>query len=185
MSQNYTDTNISNMILNDMTEAQFSNLQSVDPDQLYLTEDVSANQDLSNLSSTGQKVLDGQWVSIDSNNQIADTVTWNNTVSEAVYDISSYLPNDNYNYEVLITCFVQTAATANKFVTVQLSSDIFTTVYGIGTRASAAVSATANSNAIIPVGTGRTITQYATTSSNADGTYSLWIKGYRRIGTNS
>ena len=41
MSQNYTDTNISNMILNDMTEAQFGNLQSVDPDQLYLTEDVS------------------------------------------------------------------------------------------------------------------------------------------------
>lgn len=41
MSQNYTDTNISNMILNDMTEAQFSNLQSVDPNQLYLTEDTS------------------------------------------------------------------------------------------------------------------------------------------------
>lgn len=41
MSQNYTDTNISNMILNDMTEAQFSNLQSVDQNQLYLTEDVS------------------------------------------------------------------------------------------------------------------------------------------------
>lgn len=41
MSQNYVDTNISNMILNDMTEAQFSNLQSVDQNQLYLTEDVS------------------------------------------------------------------------------------------------------------------------------------------------
>lgn len=41
MSQNYTDTNISNMILNDMTETQFGNLQSVDPNQLYLTEDVS------------------------------------------------------------------------------------------------------------------------------------------------
>lgn len=41
MSQNYIDTNISNMILNDMTEAQFSNLQSVDQNQLYLTEDVS------------------------------------------------------------------------------------------------------------------------------------------------
>jgi len=145
----------------------------------------STNKDLSNLSSIGQKVLDGQWVSIDSNNQIADTVTWDNTVSAATYDISSYLPNDNYNYEVLITCFVQTVATANKFVTVQLSSDIFPNVYGIGTRASAAVAATANGSVIIPVGAARTITQYATTSSNADGTYSLWIKGYRRIGTNS
>lgn len=41
MPQNYTDTSISNMILNDMTEAQFSNLQSVDQNQLYLTEDTS------------------------------------------------------------------------------------------------------------------------------------------------
>lgn len=41
MSQNYTDTNISNMILNDMTEAQFAQLANVDSNQLYLTEDVS------------------------------------------------------------------------------------------------------------------------------------------------
>lgn len=59
MSQNYTDTNISNMILNDMTEAQFSNLQSVDPDQLYLTEDDSANQDLSNVTNAGKILMSG------------------------------------------------------------------------------------------------------------------------------
>lgn len=41
MSQNYTDTNISNMILNDMTEAQFAQLTNVDSNQLYLTEDTS------------------------------------------------------------------------------------------------------------------------------------------------
>lgn len=53
MSQNYVDTN-THLVLNDMTESQFSNLQSVDPDQLYLTEDVSANQDLSNLTNAGR-----------------------------------------------------------------------------------------------------------------------------------
>lgn len=53
MSQNYTDIN-THLVMNDMTETQFSNLQSVDPDQLYLTEDVSANQDLSNLSDAGK-----------------------------------------------------------------------------------------------------------------------------------
>lgn len=41
MSQNYTDTTISNMILNDMTEAQFAQLNNVDSNQLYLTEDTS------------------------------------------------------------------------------------------------------------------------------------------------
>ena len=41
MSQNYTDTNINNMILNDMTEAQFAQLANVDSNQLYLTEDTS------------------------------------------------------------------------------------------------------------------------------------------------
>lgn len=58
MSQNYTDIN-THLVMNDMTETQFSNLQSVDPDQLYLTEDVSANQDLSNLTDTGKIVGSG------------------------------------------------------------------------------------------------------------------------------
>lgn len=55
MSQNYTDIN-THLVMNDMTETQFSNLQSVDPDQLYLTEDESANQDLSNLTDAGKIV---------------------------------------------------------------------------------------------------------------------------------
>lgn len=59
MSQNYTDTNISNMILNDMTEAQFAQLTNVDSNQLYLTEDESANQDLSNVTNTGKVLMSG------------------------------------------------------------------------------------------------------------------------------
>jgi len=59
MSQNYTDTNISNMILNDMTEAQFAQLTNVDSNQLYLTEDESANQDLSNVTNAGRVLMSG------------------------------------------------------------------------------------------------------------------------------
>ena len=53
MSQNYTDTN-AHLIVNDMTEAQFAQLTNVDSNQLYLTEDESANQDLSNLTNAGR-----------------------------------------------------------------------------------------------------------------------------------
>lgn len=55
MSQNYTDIN-THLVINDMSEAQFNNLQSVDSNQIYLTEDESANQDLSNISNAGKIV---------------------------------------------------------------------------------------------------------------------------------
>lgn len=146
----------------------------------------SANKDLSNLSSTGQKVLDGQWTPI--NHQLANNVAWDNTVTEATYDISSYLPHDSYNYEVMISGQATASATQQKFCTIQIKSDIQTSyLYVTSARAvtTSGINEIASANTIIPVGTGRYITQYASTSSNAGGAYSLWIKGYRRIGTNS
>lgn len=58
MSQNYVDTN-THLLLNDMTEARFNQLSSVNPDELYLTEDESANQDLSNITDEGKIVAAG------------------------------------------------------------------------------------------------------------------------------
>lgn len=132
------------------------------------------------------KVIDGQWTPL--NNQLANNVTWNNTVSEATYDISSYLPNDNYNYEVIIAGQTTASATQQKFCTIQLKSDIHTSnLYLTSSRTTTTSTINVQNNAtiIIPVGPGRYITQYASTSSNASGVYSLWIKGYRRIGTNA
>ena len=62
MPQDYTDTTISNMILNDMTEAQFENLQSVDPNQLYLTEDVSEST-TNKVTSLSSSSTDNQYPS--------------------------------------------------------------------------------------------------------------------------
>ena len=60
-----------------------------------------ANTDLSNLSNSGKKVIDGQWVS--------KTATLSTATAVGTYtiDLSSYLPNDNYNYEVLIFVIVK------------------------------------------------------------------------------
>lgn len=143
-----------------------------------------ANTDLSNISGTSTSCIDGQWVPL--NVTIANSVTWTSTSTDATYNIANYLPNDSYQYEVLISALVTTAASANKFCTISLTSDIQTsTVYVASIRTVANVAANQAGAAIIPVGTGRTITQYSTTSSNANGSYSIYLKGYRRIGTNS
>ncbi|MBR1460534.1 hypothetical protein IJ596_02725 [bacterium] len=157
----------------------------IDIDEIATDLNAKADKDGSNMNAS-VKNFDGQWVSL--NNKIANSVTWDNTTPAATYDISSYLPNDNYNYEVLISGEVIANATDKKFCTVSLSSDIQTsTVYLAAVRAtsSSSTNPTTNGNLIIPVGTGRTITQYSSTSTNAGGVYSLWIKGYRRIGTNA
>ena len=62
MSQNYTDTNISNMILNDMTEAQFAQLTNVDSNQLYLTEDTSEST-TNKVTSLSSSSTDNQYPS--------------------------------------------------------------------------------------------------------------------------
>ena len=54
-----------------------------------------ANADLSNLSDSGKKVIDGQWVSK------TETLSTATAIGTYTIDLSSYLPNDNYNYEVL------------------------------------------------------------------------------------
>lgn len=139
-----------------------------------------------NLAYLMNESIDGQWTPI--NYQLANNVTWDNTVSAATYDISSYLPVDNYNYEVMISGLATASATQQKFCTIQLKSDIQTSpLYLTSSRTTTTSTINVQNTAtiIIPVGVGRTITQYATTSTNAGGVYSLWIKGYRRIGTNS
>ena len=62
MSQNYVDTNISNMILNDMTEAQFAQLVNVDSNQLYLTEDTSEST-TNKVTSLSSSSTDNQYPS--------------------------------------------------------------------------------------------------------------------------
>ena len=127
--------------------------------------------------------VDGQWVKKSS--------TLENQVSYAVgtnsknFDLSSYLPNNNYNYEVMIQAEGNTGGSSGASIILRLSSDIMTdnmVIYRVVTRASG--SAASGGTIIIPVGTGRTITRQAEVSTAATGKAYLWLKGYRRIGTN-
>lgn len=143
-----------------------------------------ANDTLSNLGATASPNFDGDWVV--KNVTIAASVTWDSTTDDATYSLASQLPNDNYTYEVLITCLATSAATAGRFMTIQIKSDVQTSyVYVCNARSLSTIQNQAAGAVLIRVGSARTITQYSSTATAANGTYSLYLKGYRRVGTNT
>ena len=141
-----------------------------------------ADKDLSNLSATGKTVIDGQWVA--SALTLAYEVTYP-TTTDTEYSLSTYLPDDSYSYDVLFSAYVTTGSSAGNIVSVRLRTDI---INGGDILMSSTVTRAnlANYNsgaAIVPVGTGRKIIVKA--ANNYTGTYSIFLRGYRRIGTNS
>lgn len=140
-----------------------------------------AKTDLSNLSSNGKNVLDGQWVY--SSSVVASTV--NVSASDATYSLASYLPNDGQKYEVLFNVAVTTPGTAGKYSLVVLSSSEVTEINAIRTQTAANVSLASIASCIIPIGTNRNVIVVGQSGANAAGTYTLTAKAYRRIGTNS
>ena len=126
------------------------------------------------------KVVDGQWVS--AKVELANNVTLPTTVADT-YSLSTYLPDDNYDYEVIFSAQPSTGATSGNYATMTLVTDIIT--YGAWiaravTRANAIVSAFGTCT--LPVGLGRSVS--VNPSSVNVGTYYLYAIAYRRIGTN-
>jgi hypothetical protein len=150
-----------------------------------VTTDLSGKMDTDGTNAVSSvKFADGQWVK--STLMICENVAWTTNTPEATYSLSNYLPNDSYNYEVLLDASCVTGTTSGRWIAVELQSDTLSTdsmnvCYAI-TRTSSNIGA--RGNAIIPVGTGRYIKQYSTTSSTANGTYTIRALAYRRIGTN-
>lgn len=133
-----------------------------------------ANTDLNNLSDNGKKVIDGQWISSPHLLSSAiDTGTY-------TIDLSSYLPNDNYTYEVILN--IKTYHTGNCNVTVytndfppfEFSSKTYTTDIGQYARSQA-------NTFILPVSQKQVLMKIGT--ANASENY-LSMIAYRRVGTN-
>lgn len=180
------------------TLAQYNAIVTKDSDTLYnITDDNTAdayqaytknevdtgfvNVNASNLSANGKKVFDGQWV--DSFSQIAQGATYP-TSADVAYSLASYLPDDNYSYEVILSGSINTGSSSADILHLTVSSDIITGgVFICGARTRTASSFSASGNTILPVGTERKV--YVKYGSGYTGTYNLYIRGYRRIGTNS
>lgn len=132
-----------------------------------------ANTDLSNLSDSGKKVIDGQWVS--------KTATLSTATAAGTYtiDLSSYLPNDNYNYEVL---FVHTF-----YDTGDNSGKLYQWTDYTGSQPEWFIEqgnkyARHNSSqTILTVGSGR---KYYFTMTDGNSAHNCWAVQFRRIGTN-
>lgn len=145
--------------------------------------DTKADVDGSNMVSS-VKNFDGQWVH--SKSYLISSTTSLDAQTSRSFDLSSYLPNDNYQYEVIVSVTGTTSTTSGQTFNTWFKSDIFTNTYSfVGTRVTTrtASSMTSGATVAIPVGTGRSIAIY-NGSSAAGSITELWLSGYRRIGTN-
>ena len=142
---------------------------------------LSARQTLTDNNSNALNITqaDGQWV-----HKYFEVAT-NTATNSYSHDLSSYLPSDNYSYEVFlrIGCYykssnasftVGTVASPNTNKSTSGNYLVFQYVTGN--------SRGGYCNAIIPVGTSRTI--YSQISAALDNS-TIELFGYRRIGTNS
>ena len=139
-----------------------------------------ANTDLSNLTATGKAVIDGQWVA-----SYLSVPINNLNVGSYQQDLSSYLPNDNYSYEIYVeigayyngsNCGFAVGTVASPSTnrdTAQYVMFQWLTSYHRG----------GYSTAIIPIDTNRKL-YYQFTDSKPQNAH-INIHGYRRIGTNS
>ena len=124
--------------------------------------------------------VDGQWVG--TNIQLASGVSMAGT-SDLVYDLSSYIPNDGYNYEVMLQGKVTTGSTSGNYGALYLKSSVMSetiTVCIARTRSSSTMASGGTVN--IPIGTDRLI--YVTRESSFSANFNLDLKCIRRLGTN-
>ena len=122
--------------------------------------------------------VDGEWVGVQVT--LASKVACP-TSNDIIYDISQYLPNDGYAYEVILSGRVTTAATTGSVSRLIVDTDIIQdcAIVGGGTRVDASISYWAATT--LPT-KNRKITVIA--GSNISGDFYLHLRGYRRLGTN-
>ncbi len=131
-----------------------------------------ADTDLSNITDTGKKLIDGQWVAKE---QVLSTAT---AIGTYTIDLSDYLPNDNYNYEVFLHDSLM-----QKSVTDSTHIDIVAGGVSINFARANSASVYATNSAVFPVDNTKKI-KLVISTRKADSN-SLTAYYYRRIGTNS
>ena len=123
--------------------------------------------------------VDGQWVA-----SYYKCVSGLSTDTDKTYSLSSYLPNDNYNYEVLFQLSGRTTTAQGSYVNYYLYTDAFSqSTLVAATRAVTAAYMACGGNIILPVGTGRSVTLHVGTGTSGEN-ITIEAKGYRRMGTN-
>ena len=104
---------------------------------------------------------------------------------DVTIDLSEYLPNDGYDYEIMFDVFSQpTTSTVSKFVHTKFQTNKMGQTIGVvQTRTTVAnVDASGVGNCILPIdSTSRSVMMKGSTSSNLGGTRRIAAVAYRRI----
>lgn len=136
-----------------------------------------ADTSLSNLTSTGQKVIDGQWVY--SLSQLGTSTS----IDNYTIDLNTYLPNIDGKYEVLLWCYNYNTNSSNS--NLRVWSDIITSLTS-GSDNLCWLNASSNSRfqcAYITMPVTRYL--YYSIEGHSANDCRIVAMGYRRIGTNN
>lgn len=141
-----------------------------------------ADTNLSNVANTATKSIDGQWVN--STLTIIGTATTINASSYNDYDLSNYLPNDTYNYELLGYISANTGSTSGDGLDIYIASPgLLDNVRVCRTITRTSSSSWTSGCFVVPSGTQRKIRMGTFTSNNCTVNF-FRIIAYRRMGTN-
>lgn len=144
--------------------------------------DGKADTDLSNLSTTGRKVL----YSKPTISRIAIVTEASQHKDIRTYSLANYLPNDGSDYLVQISCRVVTASTSGTFMNCNLTSSLQTNgvqFCGVRTRSNSFVETSGCGWMLI--GSDRKLYHNGSDSNNYKGTYDIQAMAYIRVGSNS
>lgn len=157
----------------------------VDIDEIATDLNGKADRDGSNMVAS-VKNFDGGWIN---SSQILGSELSFNESNDPIFSLSNYLPNDNYNYEVIISLLGRSGSTAGNNIDIGVFSDLIQDPGVRGIRVAVAQTRTSmfvwGGGAItIPVGAGRSIGLHQNSTANCTNV-SCSAFGYRRVGTNS
>lgn len=158
-----------------------TNTESVGAKCVYDLLETKTNTDLSNLTSQGKNVIDGQWVISKLSLENGTVITTTSTTGQSfTYDLSNYLPNDGNKYEIILN--IELNGESGGFYTIYGNPLGGVSVTMCKNYNSVGVCAM-GTNSIIPMETSRTL--YITLVNTLGATVWWNIAGYRRIGTNN
>ena len=149
----------------------------------YIGFDASGNPVCSFPNTT---CVDGQWTQIASSTVVNNlSVAAGTSGAHTDYDLSNLLPSDSYKYEVWVEVLAQTGNTNGSYLHCWVTSP---ETSALGTAASirtpAANYSQTRGRGPVPLGISKKL-RVSRSCTGSQGTISVYVLGYRRIGTNA
>lgn len=176
---------IGNCSRNDLLNRPFTG--SIDLNETYINvngERVWDGMDYINNLVFGGNFISGQWKSVNFGTIYSGTYT-----ADTVYTVnlktSNLIPNDNYQYELLLSTWADTGTTSGNYCIVRLNSNLINQDLGINGAVTRASSTNSNGTiAVYPIASDGILKVTFHAPSGIKQSGRVWLHGYRRLGTN-